>query len=445
MTSHHGSANDQDGGWGSAPGEAPPAAGHALAGTGASERVRFPEVQLKRGEGRRAERGHLWVFSNEIERITPPAPAVGSEVIVRSGRGHFLGTGLYHPHALIAVRIHSRAPEACSAPFIRRRLEEALARRRRDLAGGLPEAYRLCFSEGDLLPGVVADVYGAYVVVQILTAGMEQRRELVFSALESVLSPRGIFERSDAPAREYEGLPSRSGWVRGTAPPADTPLSVRLGGLEWEVDVAGGQKTGMFLDQVAAWQWVGARARGRRVLDMCCYQGGFAISAAAGGAASVRAVDVSAAALELARRSASRNGVADRIEFHAADAFDELRALGAAPPADPAHPHAGRFDLIVLDPPAFAKNRKQLVGALRGYRDLNMRALRLLGPGGVLVTFSCSHHVTPDVFDETLVLAARDAGRTVRVLDGPVQPPDHPQLLATPETLYIKSRALEVL
>lgn len=394
----------------------------------------FPSCRLKRGIARRAERGHLWVFSNEIEAFEGE-PRDGDELLVRSAKGHLLGIGLYSRTALIAVRIYSRATVPFDAALLRRRLTAALEYRRRqwNAQPHPPAAYRLCFGEGDLLPGLIVDCYGDHVVFQLLTAGLERRRDLVLDVLDELLHPACLYERSDSPLRAHEGLASRTGTARGKMQPG---MTVSLNDLAFEVDLAGGQKTGLFLDQVDNWRHLGRHAAGRQVLDMFCYQGGWSLSAARGGAANCLGVDASAGAVETARSNALRNGLEGQCRFEQADAFEILRRFDA---------EKKRFDLVVLDPPAFAKNRKQVADALRGYRELNLRALRLLEPGGILYTCSCSYHITPDIFDEMLILAARDAQRIVRLLPGTGQAADHPILLATAETHYLKVRALEVL
>jgi 23S rRNA (cytosine1962-C5)-methyltransferase len=413
--------------------EQPRPLGQEDTGGAAHGRRHFPSCRLKRGIARRAERGHLWVFSNEIEAFEGE-PRDGEELIVRSAKGQLLGIGLYSRAALIAVRIYSRAIVPFDAALLRRRLTAALEYRRRECnAQPHPlQAYRLCFGEGDLLPGLIVDCYGDHVVFQLLTAGLERRRDLVLDILDELLHPACLYERSDSPLRAHEGLDSHAGLVRGT-PRSD--MTVSLNDLAFEVDIAGGQKTGLFLDQVDNWRHLGRHAAGRSVLDMFCYQGGWSLSAARGGAEACLGVDASAGALEIARRNAARNQLQNQCRFEQADAFEILRRFDA---------EKKRFDLVVLDPPAFAKNRKQVADALRGYRELNLRALRLLEPGGILYTCSCSYHITPDIFDEMLILAARDAQRTVRMLPGTGQAADHPILLATAETHYLKVRALEV-
>ncbi len=419
---------------------------------------RWPVCRLLRGQARRAERGHLWIFSNEIESFDMP-PQDGGEVLVRTHKGRLLGAGLFSRAGLIAIRLYSRHARPFDAALVRERLQAALAWRRAHwskadgesslpvTAGRLadrspeddpelppePQACRLCFSEGDLLPGLIVDRYADHLVVQVLTSGIEQRREMIFDALEDMFHPSCIYERSDVPARRHEGLEERAGVVRGVL---NENLCVTIDNLTLSADVAHGQKTGLFLDQVENWRAVRRLAKGRRVLDAFCYQGAWSLWAAKGGARECIGLDASQPAIDAARANALRNGMNDRCKFEAGDAFETLRRFGA---------DGRQFDLIVLDPPPFAKNRKQVEDALRGYREINLRALRMLQPGGLLVTCSCSHHVSEEMLDDAIRLAARDAGRILRLRSIPGQPPDHPILLSTPETLYLKVRLLEVL
>jgi 23S rRNA (cytosine1962-C5)-methyltransferase len=388
----------------------------------------LPTVHLKAKAHTRLSRGHLWVFSNEIDRMEGEA-APGAEVRVVDSGGKPRGTGTYNPHTLIAVRLHSRHGERLDGELVGRRMREAVERRRRLY----PErqCWRAVFSEGDGLPGLIVDRLGDVAVLQILTAGMEQRRGLIVAAIEEVLQPAAIFERSDSPQRQLEGLVPRVGPVLGEAPPTlpveDPP------GISVEVPLGGGQKTGLFLDHHDNRLLLRGRVEGARVLDAFSYIGQWACCAAKWGAASVLAVESSAEALTHARANARLNGVEERCQFLEGDVFAELRGLerGRTP-----------FDVIILDPPAFAKSRRQLRDALRGYKEINLRAMRCLAPGGWLFTASCSHHVSEEDFREMLVQAARNAGREF-VLEAPLrQAKDHPVLLGHPETLYLKGALL---
>jgi 23S rRNA (cytosine1962-C5)-methyltransferase len=329
----------------------------------------------------------------------------------------------------IAGRLLSRVEEPIDEAFIERRIRDALARARRSATG--PGACRLVFGEGDYLPGLIVDRYADIVVVQILIAGMERLRTAIIDVLNRLVTPRAIYERSDASARKLEGLELRRGFARGTG---DTGVWIREDDLTFFVEVAAGQKTGFFLDQRENRQVVKRLTRGRDVLDCFCYSGGFSLSAGAGGANSVLGIDISTEALSWAERSAEQNGLGASCRFVSANAFDHLRALGR---------EGRRFGMVILDPPAFTKGREALAGALRGYNEINLRAMKLLAPGGILVTCSCSYHVDAATFVDMLRSAAADARRDFRLLALRSQAEDHPILLAAKETQYLKCAILE--
>ncbi len=367
---------------------------------------------------------HGWVFSNEVRR-TEGEPGTGETVLVLD-RGRLVGSGLYKANSLICVRLYSDKAEELDE----RLLAERLAAAERYRAARLPGEtdYRLCYGESDGLPGLVIDRYGPCCVVQAYSAGFDQRLGLVASVLAERFGAVGVYEQDDFRLRDVEGVPRRSGLLAGRLPDG---LAIAEAGARFVVDVAGGQKTGFYFDQRVTRSRCRARARGRRVLDVCCYSGGFAVNAALGGAERVRAVDSSAPALELARANAALNGVGDRCEFVAADAFDFL--------AD-ARPE---FDLVCLDPPSFAPGARERMRGLRGFRKLNALALGALAPGGVLVTCSCSHHLSWSDLAGALAAAASDAGRDLVVLETVTQGPDHPVLLAMPETEYLRCFVLQ--
>ncbi len=373
--------------------------------------------------------GHPWVYRSEIDRLEGEA-AAGDVVQVCDARGKFLGRAHLNLACQIAGRILTRDDEPIGDAFWHRRLQEALARRARWAPGA--EACRLVYGEADGLPGLIVDRYGDVLVLQALTAGMERAAREIVTALAALAAPRAIFERNDPPQRRLEGLEQRKGFLLGRA---DPPLWVRAGALELLVDVENGQKTGLFLDQRENWQAVKALAAGRTVLDAFCYTGSFGIHAAAGGAASIWGIDLSAADIELAGRNAERNGVAGVCAFRTGNAFDELHAMDREGKA---------FDLVILDPPAFTKARDRVDSALRGYKEINLRALKILRPGGILVTCSCSYHVDRETFLDILHRAAVDAGRTAHVLELRTQARDHPVLLGVRETQYLKCAILEV-
>jgi 23S rRNA (cytosine1962-C5)-methyltransferase len=385
-------------------------------------------VTLAPGKERRVNAGHPWIYRSEIARVEgePPPGALGA---VLDHRGKFLGQAMVNLRSQIVGRLLSRAEEPIDGAFVERRIRDALTRAGRSASG--PGACRLVFGEGDQMPGLIADRYGDLVVIQILTAGMERLRDDVVAALRRVVGPRAVYERSDASTRKLEGLEFRKGYAWGAG---ETGVWIREGDLTFFVEVAAGQKTGFFLDQRENRQAVKRLAGGRHVLDCFCYSGGFSVSAGAGGAASVLGVDISTEALSWAERSAGANGLGACCTFVAANAFDHLRALGR---------EGRRFGMIILDPPAFTKGREALAGALRGYNEINLRAMKLLDRGGILVTCSCSYHVDAATFLDILRSAAADARREFRLLELRTQDADHPILLAAKETQYLKCAILE--
>ena len=386
-------------------------------------------LRLRRGAGRRLAAGHRWVFSNELERI-PRELAPGTEVVVEDHRGRVAGTGHCNPHSLIAVRIHTpRRVTPLGGALLEARLAAALERRERAL-GASAAACRVAFGEADGLPGLVVDRFGRHLAVQLLTAGMERRRPLVLAALRSVLEPEGIVFRNDAPARELEGLPA------GVETVGEVPRTVpfQLGELHLVADLRGGQKTGFFFDQRENYRLIRPFVRGAAVLDAFCYSGAWGLHALLWGAREVTFLDASPAALELveANLRANRLGPGRTV-------------LGEAVPLLKRAARSGeRWDVVVLDPPAFAKSRRHVPEALRGYLNLNTWGLRCVRPGGVLVTCSCSHHVRPEVFVEWVGRAAVRAGRAVQVVATGGQGPDHPWLPGMPETSYLKVLVLAV-
>ena len=379
-------------------------------------------LHLAKNQERRIRSGHPWVFSNEIESIEG-SPESGGEVLVQDHRGGVVGIGLYNPRSLIAARLFARRERPIDADLFRERIRAA--RSLRDRIYPVETTYRLVYSEGDFLPGLIVDRYGDYLGVQSLTAGIEARLDLVLDVLQETMSPAGIVCRRDAPGRAYEGLPLLEPIERGEVPErVDAPFQ----GFVITVDLRTGQKTGEFLDQRDNRMRVAREAVGRRVLDLYCYSGLFSLHCAAAGAASVLGVDRSGPALERARANARRNAPTRALEFRGEEVESFLRAAVAA---------EERFGMIILDPPALVKSRKALQEGLRKYAQLNAAALRLLEPEGVLATATCSHHVDAPVFLDVLRAAAKDAGQPLRVVEVLGQSRDHPVLLAARETSYL--------
>lgn len=367
--------------------------------------------------------GHPWIFSSDVTERGGAAP--GDVVKVTDPRGKPIGVAHFSSTSQITLRMLAAQPEPIDREFFRRRLSAAIGHRERIVKNS--NACRLVFSEADLLPGLIVDRYGPFLVMQTLSQGMDRARDLIVHCLKELLEPAGILARNDAAVRKLEGLPLEVVTLAGEVP---EQVRVQMNGLDLGADLLRGQKTGIYLDQRENYLAAASFARGR-VLDCFTSTGGFALHAARN-AESVEAVDSSSAALEIAAANARANGI-ENVQFRKADVFDFLAGIER------------RYAMIVLDPPAFAKSRKMLDDAAKGYKEINLRALKLLEPGGILVTCSCSHHVGEAMFLQIIAEAALDAGKTIRVLERRTQAADHPILLTVPETLYLKCEILEVM
>jgi 23S rRNA (cytosine1962-C5)-methyltransferase len=390
-----------------------------------------PALKLKPNAPARILTGHPWVFANEVEALLP-ASHDGEAVECRDRRGRFLGTGIYNSRSQIVFRRFSRERVALDGAFFRTAFQHALARR--SAAGSGPasaQVRRLVWSESDDLPGVVVDQFDETLVVQIQTLAMEQRIALLEDALQELLRPAEIIYRNDATIRRLEGLPlevhTRSGhnWA---------PRWLRIDGIEYWLDLQQGQKTGFYLDQRAQHSAVARYCSGKQVLDAFCNQGSFALHASRAGAARVLGLDSAEDAVAAARRNAERNGL--KAEFVVANVFDWFNA--------PVRATEPLWDVIILDPPPFAKSKSALEGALRGYKEINLRAMQRLAPGGILATYSCSHHMQDAELRGVLAAAAADTKRRVHVLDWCHQPPDHPVLATMSESEYLRGYILRV-
>ena len=367
----------------------------------------------------RARAGHLWIYRSDVREAR--GAAGGATVTVRDERGRFVGRALFSSRSEISLRLLTLADEEVDREWWRARLRAA-ARRREGIAPGA-DAYRLVYSEGDLLPSLIVDVYGDVLVMQTLSQGTEALKEMLTGLLVEELGPRAVVERNDVRVRALEGLELRAGVLYGDAP---GELEIEQHGVRFLVQPLGGQKTGSFLDQRENRLAARRLARGR-ALDCFTFNGAFALHLA-GACESVLGLDISGEAVAAARRNAELNG-AGNVEFREANVFDALREMEAA---------GEKFDTIVLDPPAFAKNRASVKAAARGYKEINLRALKLLGPDGVLVTCTCSYHMSEQLFLEILADAARDARRRVQLVEKRAQSSDHPVLVGVPETYYLK-------
>jgi len=387
-------------------------------------------IRLKPGEQDRLLAGHPWIFQNELEGW-PPDAAPGDLVDLHDSQGHFLGRGYLNPRTTLAVRVLARGRVHVDQEFFLARIRQAMALRERFMGGRV--AYRVVHGEADGLPGLVVDRYDDAVAIQLLTAGMDRRRELILTAVEEVLRPRTIVARNDSPMREREGLPRERAVLRGQIPPDPT---VTIYGLDVVVDLLEGQKTGLFLDQIDNYPLIERMAGGAEVLDCFCYVGLWGLLAARSGATRVTGIDQSPAAIKQATALAERNGLTDRCAFRVGNVFDELREHDRRREA---------FDLVILDPPAFVKAHNRIPEALAGYKEINLRAMRLLRPGAFLVTCSCSYHLSAELFRRMLWDAARDVRRTVRLVARGQQGRDHPILLGLTESEYLKCCVLQVL
>ncbi len=383
-------------------------------------------VHLRLKEERRILRGHPWVFSNELRGI-PKDCSPGDIVDVLDASSGFVGRGYINPHTLIAVRILTRHQDEINTAFFRQRIADA--RKLRTMLG-FGNSFRAVYSEGDGLPGLIVDKYADTLAIQSSTAGMDRMQDMIVSALRDVYSPRAIVLRNDTGSRTIEGLAQEKRVVLGDV---SGPVSFEESGINYLADLLEGQKTGFFFDQRENRQALGDYVRDRRVLDCFCYIGAWSLSAARFGASEVIGIDSSDRAVDLAVQNAARNNLP--AQFKTADVFDELRLL---------EKKGDLFGCIILDPPAFVKSRSKVREALKGYKEINLRALRLLERGGVLVSCSCSHHVDQELFREMLIDAAYAAGRRAKILEMRSQARDHPVLLAAKETQYLKCAILIV-
>jgi 23S rRNA (cytosine1962-C5)-methyltransferase len=395
----------------------------------------LPTVLLKPGEADRIVAGHPWIYHGSVLRLTQPA-ADGDLVQVKDHRQRFLGTGFYNSKSKIHVRVLSPERVEVDQAFFERRIRAALEVRQKHL----PDAtsFRVVNAESDFLSGLIVDKYENVLVVQTSSLGMDQRKAMILAALQSIFSPRAIVERNEVSSRKFEGLPDANGLLAGTL---EGPVPIKLNGLNFEVDVLGGHKTGLYLDQQVNYKLVAALAKGAQVLDCFSFLGGFGLLAARAGAAHVHMLDQSAEAIGMATRNAAANGLAESCSFETVNVFDWLKSQTVTQPHEKIVP---RWDLIVLDPPSFTRNRASVPDALRGYKEIHLRALKLIKAGGTLATFCCSHHVDAGLFQDTVLSAAFDSRRILRRIAIYSQSPDHPVIPMIPETEYLKGFAFEV-
>ena len=402
----------------------------------------YPKFIITAKGTRWVEQGHPWIYEDEVVREEGDCEN-GALADAVSEKGKYLGTGFVSRHSKIRLRLISRnANDRFEESFWQRRIQYAWDYRKTVMGGDI-SCCRVIFGEADGFPGLTVDRFSDMLVTQTLSVGMEKIKDVVFPLLVKVLRSdgqdiRGIYERNDVAIRELEGLPQNKGWypLPGETSPDSTVTEICENGIFYRVDVENGQKTGFFLDQKYNRLAIARLARGKRVLDCFTHTGSFALNAAMGGAEHVTAVDISASAIEMAKANAERNCLTDRMDFVVADVFDllpELASKGKAP-----------YDFIILDPPAFTKSRKTVGSAQRGYKEINLRALKLLPRGGYFATASCSHFMPSELFVKMLRSAALDAGVELRQIEARQQAPDHPILWNVPETDYLKFYIFQV-
>ena len=395
----------------------------------------LPTVLLRPGEADRIVAGHPWIYHGSVLRLTQPA-VDGALVQVKDHRQRLLGVGFYNAKSKINVRIIAPDRVEVDQAFFEERIRAALAVRERYLPGAT--SFRVVNAESDFLSGLIVDKYEDVLVVQTSALGMDQRKAMILAALQAVFSPRAMVERNELASRKFEGLPDANGLLAGNL---DAPATANLNGLRFAVDVLGGHKTGLYLDQQVNYRRVAEFAAGKQVLDCFSFLGGFALHAARAGAAHVQLLDQSAEAIAASQRNAETNGLSELCAFETTNVFDWLKAQTATQPHEKIVP---RWDVIILDPPSFTRNRASVPDALRGYKEIHLRALKLLKVGGILATFCCSHHVDAALFLDTLLAAAYDAHRILRRVTTFSQSPDHPIIPMIPETEYLKGFAFEV-
>lgn len=416
----------------------------------------LPTVFLKPGEADRIVAGHPWVYRGEILRLTAQ-PADGELVQVKDHRQRFLGVGFFNSKSKITVRVLAAERVDINAQFFEERIRAALAVRQRFMPAAT--SFRVVNAESDFLSGLIVDKYEDVLVVQISSLGMSKQKAQIIAVLQKLFAPRAILERSDMASRKFEGLEESNGVLAGdlgarTDVAASSQaegnadkdvrapdITVNLNGLKFETDLVGGHKTGLYLDQQVNYEAVAHFGKCVQVLDCFSFLGGFGLHAARAGAAHVHLLDQSAEAIAASQRNAEINGLADKCSFETVNVFDWLKAQTAVKPHERVIP---RFDLIVLDPPSFTRNRASVPDALRGYKEIHLRALKLLKPGGVLATFCCSHHVNAATFQDVILSAAYDTRRILRRVATYSQSPDHPIIPMIPETEYLKGFAFEL-
>ncbi len=387
------------------------------------------KIILKRGEEKDIQVGNQWVFDNEVEKIEGNYEP-GDIVDVYSFKNNFLARGYINPKSKILVRLLTRQQEEIDKEFFRKKITTAWEYRK---MLGHTESCRVVFGEADLIPALIVDKFGDYLSIQTLSLGIEKYKDMIVDLLEEIIQPKGIYERNDVQLREKEGLEQKKGFLKG---PFDTTVEILENQVKMLVDIENGQKTGYFLDQRENRAALKPFVKDAKVLDTFCHTGGFSMHAAYYGAKEVTAVDISEHAIEYVNRNAKLNGLEDKIKGITANVFDLLKEYQT---------QGEKFDVVILDPPAFCKTKSALEGAYRGYKEINLRGMKLVKPGGFLVTCSCSHYMYPEIFTKMLKEAAKDARKILRLVESRTQSKDHPIMFGSDESYYLKCMIVQVL
>lgn len=387
------------------------------------------KVQLQKGKEKRIAEGHPWVYDNEIDKVFGNYEN-GDIVDIYNWKDNFIGRGYINNNSKIRVRILTRKQEEINKEFFRNKINDAWEYRRR-MAD--TSSCRVVFGEADFIPGLIVDKFEDYLSIQTLSLGIEKYKDIIVEVLDELLSPKGIYERNDVQIRELEGLEQKKGFLKG---PFDTKVEIMENEIKMLVDIENGQKTGYFLDQRENRAALKPLVSGARVLDTFTHTGGFALHAAHYGAKEVIAVDISDHAVEYVNTNAALNNLQGKVQVVLANVFDILKEY---------QQKGEKFDVVILDPPAFCKSKSALQGAYRGYKEINLRAMKIINPGGFLVSCSCSHYMYPEIFQKMLLEAARDAKRTLRIIESRIQAKDHPVISGYNESLYLKCVIMQVI
>lgn len=387
------------------------------------------QIILKRNKEHRVLAGHPWIYQGEVGKIRGVFND-GDVVSVKDNKERFLGQGFINRSSQIVVRLISRRKEEINKAFLKQRIEYAI--RYRDLFIKNTNAKRIVFSEGDFLPGLIVDNYNGYVVIQMLTMGMDKRKDIIIEIIKELFNPKAIYERDNAAVRGLEGLPQRKELLYGEL---QKEILCEINGIKFAVDITEGHKTGLYLDQRENYGLLNNLVRDKTVLDCFCYTGGFGISSAYFGAKGILGIDVSENAIELAKKNAGINNVGGICSWETGNVFDILKLKARARES---------YDIVILDPPSFTKAKDKIGSALRGYKEINLRALQLLPCRGFLLTCCCSHHISRNLFMDVILDAAKDARKELRLVEYSTQAKDHPIIPAIPETEYLKCFLLQV-